>query len=35
MQETHEDEGTRVQVMLDAAAAGRLKNKYGQIILRI
>ena len=35
MQEIHEDEGTRVQVMLDAAAAGRLKNKYGQIILRI
>lgn len=35
LEEKHEDEGTLVKVMLDAAAVGRLSSRYGQVFQRI
>ncbi len=35
LEEKHEDEGTKVHVMLDATAVGRLSSKYGQVFQRI
>ncbi len=35
LEEKHEDDGTLVKVMLDAAAVGRLSSRYGQVFQRI